>query len=243
MCTVTFWPKRRGYRLAMNRDESRTRPLGLPPQRHTLERREVLHPSEPTGGTWISVNDRGIGFALVNWYSVTARAAGKSLSRGDIILRLRTTENLAEADAMLRRHPLLRTNPFRLIGVFPAEETLREWRWNTVELETRDFAWKPVQWISSGLDEPGAQKSRSQVFREKCGLATAGTAEWLRRLHRSHAPEFGPYATCMHRPDAQTVSYTEIGVGPGVIDMRHCQGPPCSGQWTGKRVLPSKNRS
>ena len=242
MCTVTLWPKQRGYRLGMNRDECRERVAGLPPRCHTLDHRRILHPGEPTGGTWIAVNDLGVGFALVNWYSITARASGKVVSRGDIILRLRSADTVATADASLRGHPLARTNPFRLIGVFPAEKAVREWCWNTVALEIRNHPWRPVQWISSGYDEPGAQRTRNRVFRVKRRLATAGSAEWLRRLHRSHAPGSGPYATCMHRPDAMTVSYTEIAVGRGSITMSHCQGPPCGGEWSGPLRLPQPGR-
>lgn len=237
MCTVTLWPGRRGYRLGMNRDESRARSRGLPPRLHSLDLRRVLHPGEPSGGTWISVNDLGVGFALVNWYSIKERVAGAPVSRGEILLRLRAADSLAAAEAGLREHPLHRTQPFRLIGVFPATKSIREWRWNTLEPTTLDHPWKPTQWISSGFDEPGAQKTRSRVFREKSGLATAGSAAWLRRLHRSHAPASGPYATCMHRPDAETVSYTEIHVADRMIRMGHCQGPPCHGIWAEPATL------
>jgi hypothetical protein len=231
MCTVTLWPRRHGYRLGMNRDESRSRPKGRPPRLHALAPRRAVHPAEPSGGGWISVNDLGVGFALVNWYSIRHRVAGIPVSRGEIVLRLRTADSLAAAEAGLLGHPLERTQPFRLIGVFPSSETVREWRWNTLALETRNHPWQPAQWISSGQDEPGAQQTRSRVFQEKRRLASAGSAEWLRRLHRSHAPESGPYATCMHRPDAQTVSYTEIQVAAGTITMSHCQGSPCLGNW------------
>jgi hypothetical protein len=51
--------------------------------------------------------------------------------------------------------------------------------------------------------------------------------EWLRRLHRSHRPEIGPYSICMHRDDAATVSYTEIVVSRGISRMRYESGPTC----------------
>jgi hypothetical protein len=56
---------------------------------------------------------------------------------------------------------------------------------------------------------------------------SAERMDWLRRLHRSHAPEIGPYATCMHRDDAATVSYTEITASGSVATMRYQSGPPC----------------
>ena len=54
-----------------------------------------------------------------------------------------------------------------------------------------------------------------------------GTLDWLRRLHRSHAPACGPFSTCMHRTDAATVSYAEISVSIGLATMRHSPGSLC----------------
>jgi hypothetical protein len=58
---------------------------------------------------------------------------------------------------------------------------------------------------------------------------SAGTLDWLRRLHRSHAPESGPFATCMHRADAATVSYSEVVVASHLATMRHTISAPCQG--------------
>src|SRR5271165_3685691 len=83
MCTVTFSPRKTGYALAMNRDEQLTRAAGLPPARKILN--GLLCPSEPGGGTWIAINQHGVSFALIDWYSVAARVRGDSVSRGEII--------------------------------------------------------------------------------------------------------------------------------------------------------------
>src|SRR6266404_2165316 len=79
MCTVTFMPRRTGYCLAMNRDEKRTRPAGLPPAQRTIGGHGVIYPSEAGGGTWIALNDSGVSFALINWYSVAQRVSGGTL--------------------------------------------------------------------------------------------------------------------------------------------------------------------
>src|SRR5882757_9335895 len=83
------------------------------------------------------------------------------------------------------------------------------------------------QWISSGFDEPTAQRVRGRVFRQALKQRTAGSLNWLRRLHRSHAPDYMAFSTCMHRADAATVSYTEIAFTPGHAIMRHYDGTPC----------------
>ena len=57
-----------------------------------------------------------------------------------------------------------------------------------------------------------AKAARNQKFE--------GRLNWLRRLHRSHLPERGPFSICMHRSDAATVSYTVSNQGPGPASSR-----------------------
>ena len=121
MCTVTFIARQRGYCLGMNRDENLTRPTGLPPKVKMVNGCAVISPSEPGGGTWIAVNDHGATLALINWYSVTARAAGQTVSRGGIVKLALPSDSSALVDAALAESSLARVNPFRLIGVFPAQ--------------------------------------------------------------------------------------------------------------------------
>ncbi|MEI9864462.1 MAG: NRDE family protein [Limisphaerales bacterium] len=110
MCTVTFSPRKNGYALAMNRDESLTRPEGLPPSKKNHNGCEMIYPSEPNGGTWISANQNGVCFALINWYSIAARVKGKTVSRGEIIKNLGAIESPAQADDLFGKYPLHKTN-------------------------------------------------------------------------------------------------------------------------------------
>ena len=227
MCSVTFWPRPGGYLLGMNRDESLARVAGLPPARVAIGSRTAMHPSEPGGGTWISVNDHGVGIALINWYAIAARAPQPAASRGDVVLALRDCRSADEAAERLGRLPLARTNPFRVIGFFVPAQTVCEWRWDLRALERLHHDWSPRQWLSSGYDEPVAQRIRGLTFDSMRGEPDAGSVAWLRRLHASHGPERGPFSTCMHRADAATVSYTEAEVNEAIAVMRHCLAPPC----------------
>jgi hypothetical protein len=222
-------PRRTGYCLAMNRDEKRTRAKGLPPAKRNHNGRRVLYPSEPSGGTWIALNDKGVSFALINWYSVTSQAKGNIITRGTIIPSLILADSCALANAALAALPLNRINPFRLVGVFAASYEITEWRWDLKQITRKRHTWRAQQWISSGFDEPTAQKLRSETFRQAQTQESAGTIGWLRRLHRSHSPQTGPFSTCMHRTDAATVSYTEIDVFRERASLRHVCGPPCGG--------------
>jgi hypothetical protein len=227
MCTVTFSPRKIGYALAMNRDELLTRPEGLLPTKKILNRRSVICPSEPGGGTWISVNQNGVCFALINWYSITARVQGEAVSRGKVILSIGAAASPDQVQALLEKHPLGKTNPLRLIGFFPATRIIIEWQWNLGKLVRKSHRWKLQQWISSGFDEATAQRVRSRTFRQAQRQSSAGSLEWLRRLHRSHLPESGPFSICMHRADAVTVSYTEVTVDGHHATMQYHPTSPC----------------
>ncbi len=227
MCTVTFWPKRRGFLLGMNRDEQRTRITGLPPARFLVGARRVVHPREPGGGTWISVNDLGIGFTLINWYAVTAVAAGPAISRGEVVLAVRACGSSEEAQERLACLPWLQLNPCRLLGFFPPEHRVLEWRWDLRKLASEIHPWSPAQWQSSGRDEASAQRIRGAEFGRRRTEPDAGTPAWLRRLHASHEPARGSFSVCMHRDDATTVSYTEIEVTEHTQQLRYQPGGPC----------------
>jgi hypothetical protein len=228
MCTVTLIARRNGYALGMNRDEKLTRVPGLPPRLKNRNGRAVLAPGEPSGGTWIGVNDTGATLALINWYSIISRVAGQTVSRGEVVKLALLSDSPTLVDQTLKELPLACVNPFRLIGVFPICKAVVEWRWNLEQLKRRDHRWQTNAWISSGFDEPGAQQARDKAFKAAFRQSSAGTANWLRRLHRSHGSERGPYSTCMHREDAATVSYSEVRVSRHNATVRYTPGAPCS---------------
>jgi len=211
----------------MNRDEKLTRPTGLPPKKKKVNGRDVLFPSETGGGTWIAVNDHGATLALINWYSITARVRDKAVSRGEIIKATSSTLSPDVAEAVIHELPLNRINPFRLIAVYLATGEIIEWRWNLKKLARKNHHWKSQQWISSGFDEPAAQRERHKAFQQAGQKHSTTSLDWLRRLHRSHSPQCGPFSTCMHRPDAATVSYTEVAVSPRRATMRYHAGALC----------------
>jgi hypothetical protein len=79
MCTVSFLPNARGFYLAMNRDEKLDRFTALAPTVVDVDGRRAVFPREPTGGTWISANDTGVCFALINWHRIAEPASGGQL--------------------------------------------------------------------------------------------------------------------------------------------------------------------
>ena len=228
MCTVTFIPRKKGYLLGMNRDEKRSRVKGLPPAIHESRGHRMIYPSEPTGGTWIALNDLGVSFALINWYSIPARISSHAVSRGEVIPSVGAADSSIMVDKIIAQIPLKRTNPFRLVAVFLNSREIVEWRWDLKQLTRKEHPWRAQLWISSGFNEPQAQKVRSATFKKALRQKTAGSLRWLRRLHRSHVPHSGPFSICMHRDDAVTVSYTEIYLHWTRSMVTHSCGAGCS---------------
>ena len=228
MCTISFVPNLSGFYLAMNRDEKFTRSTALLPAIVDLADHRAIFPREPEGGTWIAANDAGVCLALINWHRVERQPVRSIASRGQVVKALAAKSSDEEIAAGLAALPLRRLRPFRLITIIPSEQRVTEWRWDRDRLVAQKHAWERRHWFSSGLDEPKAELERDRVCKAARTQKVAGRLNWLRRLHRSHLPERGPFSICMHRSDASTVSYTEVAVSGQRATMRYKPGPCCS---------------
>jgi hypothetical protein len=280
MCTVSFLPNARGFYLAMNRDEKRDRLAALAPAVLHLDGRRAVFPREPSGGTWISVNDAGVCLALINWHRIAQPASSGQLlpkkrnrpdvietrsscatqpfgttgcpsgaerverepqndavSRGEIVRALAGKSGADEIARAMAKLPLRKLHPFRLVAIVPTEKLVIEWRWNLEWLTLRNHQWQRQHWFSSGFDERRAEMERQRVCDPAHNGQLARSLKWLRQLHRSHAPKRGPFSICMHRPDAATVSYTEVAVSGRRATMRYKPGSCCSNGATVIRTI------
>jgi hypothetical protein len=228
MCTLSFVPKRAGYAVGMNRDELRLRPRALFPRIYERDQVMAAYPSEPEGGTWIAVNSSGVLLALLNWnLHSPGNAASKQRSRGEVIPELIFQRSLESAKAVLDRRRLGGVLPFRLVGVDPQTQSVREWRWDGGTVEMLRFPWMRRHWFSSSLSDSVAQEQRGATCRVASVTGNAEDSDWLAELHRSHRPTAGAYSLCVHRPDAATVSYAEVVYGKHYISMHYIDGSPC----------------
>jgi len=237
MCTVSFVPNSRGFYLAMNRDEKKSRATALRPAMVDLAGRRVILPRERDGGTWIAANDSGVCLALINWHRVRREPLSLVITRGMVVEALAGKSSSGEIARGIQTLPLRKLRPFRLIAIVPAENRIMEWRWNLNRLSTRKHPWKLRHWFSSGLDEARAEAERMRVCVAMRNHSANKDLKWLRHLHRLHAPKRGPFSICMHRPDAATVSYTEIRATDKAVVMRYADGPPCLSKLTGSKKL------
>jgi Transport and Golgi organisation 2 len=243
MCTVSFEPSAGGFYLAMNRDEKCSRVQALPPSVVRIGGIRAVYPREPGGGTWISVSENGVCLALINWHRITGEPAGSVLSRGQVIIELAGARSADEITNGIKNLPLRQFRPFRLIAIAPRPRTVTEWRWNLKALRPRRHEWGTQHWFSSGFDELEAEAQRRRVCRQWRKQSAVHGPRGLRRLHRSHAPERGPFSICMHRADAATLSYTEVAVTTKFIRMSYFTGPPCRARVPVTRRIQSATAS
>ena len=242
MCSLSFHPTEGGFHLLMNRDEQRSRPVALPPSMQQCEAVRAFYPREPSGGTWIGINERGLSIALINWYSRPQLEGPPAFSRGDIIPKLLSAESPRDVEILLVGLPLNLLNPFRLVVVSPRERLVEEFRSNSVSIEKEDFPWERHHWFSSGFDETEAIRSRAMTCANESEQPCIDPLTRLRKLHRSHDPEMGPFSICMHREEACTVSYTEITVNESVGTISYHDRAPCEEQIQTTYSLPLSHR-
>ena len=117
--------------------------------------------------------------------------------------------------------------PFMLIGTFPLEQIISQCRWDGRQLQVCRIGWDIHHWFSSGVSDEMARKVRGSTCHEAWRRREASSVEWLRCLHASHSPVRGSFSICVHRPDAATVSYTEVAFTGGELTMRYHAGHPC----------------
>ncbi len=228
MCTLTFVPTEDGYVAGMNRDEKLTRPRAIPPKRFDFPGATALFPRESSGGTWIGCNSHGNLLALLNWNDVEPRFDGVNLrSRGVLIPELIGGDDFAHAYARYAQLDLNGVFPFRLIGAFPGESVIAEWRWDGLRRQEFKFAWGKRHWFSSSVSDALARRERGRTCEKEKRDRSMDLVSWVKNLHQSHDPVPGPFSICVHRKDAATVSYTEVRCSGEGISMSYRSGSPC----------------
>lgn len=224
MCTVSWLPTPGGYSLCCNRDERFTRAPALPPAVREQRGVPYIAPLDGDfGGSWLAVNSFGLTLSLLNRYRVEGYVAPAApLSRGLLLLDLIVSPTAADTIATLKRTDLRQVQPFTLIIVAPdADAHLARWDGGRLLLSTTIAP--GLLATSSAVSEPEVAESRIARF----ASLTTVTLEGLEALHRSHLPERGRLSICMHRPDAETQSYSRVSVTSRQVTLSHTGSSPC----------------
>ncbi len=232
MCTLTWIDHPAGYELFFNRDERRTRLPALPPALRVLGATRVVAPVDGDhGGTWLAVNEWGVAIALLNGAAPlgASEPASGFTSRGLLVQALAASHSTDEALGRLERIDLLRFRPFVLVLLDPlGARRLAAWRAGTLSVDPHRTAEQPI--VSSSFASAEVGRARRRRFDE---LLASGSASDRRALHlayhRDHAPVAGPRSVCMHRADAQTVSFSQVEVDASAIRYAYTPRSPCLG--------------
>jgi hypothetical protein len=217
MCTVTIAPHpdlKRGQahtiRVVCNRDELRSRAIATPPTVERCGARQAILPRDPqAGGTWIAANDAGLVFVLLNATSCNDAPISNPTSRGSIIPGLLGSQSLEEAICLAKRMDVGHFYPFRLVLLnrLDVVELAREK--SRLVVRERSSTGSPRLFTSSGLGDELVAAPRRALFREHFSTG----ADWHAQqdaFHRHRWPGREHVSVLMCRPDAQTVSRTEI---------------------------------
>jgi uncharacterized protein with NRDE domain len=223
MCTLTFQPEGipEGARwILFNRDELRSRPRALPPQRFTGEAGDYLMPVDPQGGgSWMGLHEKGFFVCLLNYYPGDLIIRDPALRSRGLLIRdiLEAGELPGRADlaAALRRHEYA---PFYLAAF--SRRTTGLWSWDTRTLD--DLPADPRILSSSGYEHTRISAVRRWEFLNREQDSGLQTREDLLDFHLSGNAHDGAEGILMTRPDAMTVSISRIGLfaDHGVMEYR-----------------------
>ncbi|MBI1762767.1 MAG: NRDE family protein [Acidobacteria bacterium] len=228
MCTVSWTHTATGYELFCNRDERRTRPPAWTPR---VRERHGVRFSAPidgeSGGTWIGINQYGLTLALLNRYDVQAGPPrDEYLSRGWLLLELLDSLGPQHAQERLQARRLTAFQPFTLAAV-AVQATARLFQWDGCQLTVEDNAEAHLPLTSSSFATARViAERRAQFAQSVSSAAERGVA--LAAYHQSHTPAPGAFSVCMHRDNAQTVSYSHIQVAAQQITFNYFPQAPCA---------------
>ncbi len=218
MCTASWLIGPDGYDLLFNRDELRTRPIARPPQRGERNGMRYLAPIDPLGGgTWIAANERGLCLFLLNRRPDREPRAPQA-SRGLIPLALIDAAEIDEVGRRAEALDLARYRPFTLGGIAAGGSPV-VFAWTGEAFEAAD-ARPPL--VSSSVGDESLFAERRATYPQD--------PQSLRKLlayQRDHGSGPSAASVCMHREDAQTVSFSRVRVTGAQVRLGYAPGSPC----------------
>jgi hypothetical protein len=228
MCTVSWLHTDGGYHLLCNRDEQRSRPVADAPTVREQRGVQVLAPTDGAlGGTWISVNEYKVTLCLLNAVAPSAAARGAQ-SRGWLLASLAPGRRVDEVVEQFSGRELTSFAPFSLLALEPGSPAaLMEWDGQRQRVCPAADACSPL--VSSSFDLPGVKERRRREFHRLVRQAPGEALSAHFAFHASHGAQPDAYSPCMHRPDAETVSFSWIHVSKSSAGFFYAPGPVC--QW------------
>lgn len=233
MCTVSWVHTDDGYRLLCNRDEKNTRlPASMPEVRFSGGVQYVAPLDGDFGGSWVATNEYGLTIALLNGPVNAPRGTLRgSKSRGHLVMELAGARSGEDVRRQIVQEDLGSLACLSLVVLEPGEPALL-FEWDGWHLTITENAEHRMPLTSSSFDPQGVQEQRLQELSSRLRAAQVLDADLLFEFHRSHGMGIdkpSAYSVCMHRPDAQTVSFTWIDVSRSDVRFFYSPAAPC--QW------------
>lgn len=228
MCTTTWIRQPDGFRLLFNRDERKSRSQALPPSVHTLDKVKVLMPIDPEGGgSWISLNEWGLGLCLHNQYTAAINREKRHWeSRGQVVKKLSSSQTITELNRRIQAISLSRFRGFQVLALSkndPRQQVIQSWVWDGHQL-VGSRQQQPI-FSSSSFNTEAVAAARMQTFETYINRQSF-SVDSLRALHRLQDLKEGWKGVSMERDDAKTVSFTEIGVNGSHISIHYLNEKP-----------------
>jgi hypothetical protein len=231
MCTVSWIHEPEGYQLFCNRDEKLTRGKAAPPRHAVRDGVHFLAPVDADfGGTWIATNEFGLSLCLLN-----GMPGPWSRSRGLLVLDLISLPSIVAVLDRVGNMDLTPFAPFTLAGVEPQNPAaVVEWNGERVAISSPDES--HFMLTSSSFDSGRVREKRLQAYSKVTSLGC--TPELLVHFHKSHGGTPSAYSICMHRPDAETVSFSWVRASSDGIEFTYYDAAPCQCSQATKVRLP-----
>ena len=225
MCTVSWLRDDEGYQVLFNRDEKKTRRPGLPPQVHERDGVRYLAPLDRDfGGSWVATNEYGVTVCLLNGKAVNGKAVR---SRGQLVVDSASLTSAPQVAARVGATALGEFAPFTLATLDTGGTTI-VLEWDGRGLLHHENADQRSPLISSSFEPELVRDERHRLLRQMSAGGRLDTSV-LFAFHQSHGPAPGPYSPCMHRDDAETVSFCWVTVNAREVRQFYAPGSPC--QW------------
>ena len=242
MCTVSWIHQPNGYELFCNRDELLTRKAALPPQVLDICGVKAIAPLDGDfRGSWVSVNEFGLALSLLNLYGESALGIGKFTSRGLLLMELAGCQSRIQVIERIAEKLLNRFQPFTLLAIEPGQAALIVW-WDGADCTIDRNGESQMPLTSSSFDSASVIAGRKEYFSRLTTSVESVSSDTLIGFHRSHEPAASAYSTCMHRTDAETVSFSRIKVGADLIEFHYHPQSPCLNGKAEIKILPRKKR-
>jgi len=195
-----------------------------------------IAPIDPDGGgSWLSANEFGVSLCLLNGQPKFESAASRR-SRGLLIPDLAWAPSAGECARWTKHMDLRPFSPFSLVILEPERSAiLAQWDGSKLVIDPAGDAHMPL--TSSSYDAEGVRRSRLNEFASHLSAARPLDPALLYSFHSSHGAKADAYSTCMHRSDAETVSFSCVIVTTDAIRFLYSPGAPCQSRPSEQEIL------